>query len=253
MNKAYVALAAAFVGGTALGAGAGYFAAVKRLNAMYEVILDEENEKMKEFYSRLHKTGEYSDPVSAADVLVADAAEAMGKYQGEDDGPHHLIAVDDDQDTDVPDEQMITEDGVESVEDVVKKNIWHDSSDEKVLQERDPSKPYVITEAEWAFNESDHDQINLTYFAGDQVLADDADGVIEHVDQIVGILNLDRFGVGTDDPNVLFVRNEKLGSDYEIARREDKYKTTVLGLDDDNHAHIQHSDEPMPRKRRLRD
>ena len=251
MNKAYVALAAAFVGGTALGAGTGYFVAAKRLRAMYEVILDEENEKMKEFYSRLHKTGDYADPVTAADVLVADAAEALNEYQnGRQNVEDEPLTIDD---VEVEAQDMITEHGVESVEDVVKRNIWHDSSDEKMLEDRDTSKPYVITEAEWAFNENDHDQINLTYFAGDQVLADDADGVIEHVDQIVGILNLDRFGVGTDDPNVLFVRNEKLGSDYEIARREDKYKTTVLGLDDDNHAHIQHSDEPMPRKRRLRD
>lgn len=246
MNKEFIGLGLAFIGGTALGAGASYFIINKRLVAKYEVILEEENARTKEFYSRLHKTGEYADPVSAADHLVADAADALNEYQGKSETiPGDRVVIENDGVTIEPEP-----DDEEEVQDVVKRNIWTDLSDDKRIEDQDKSKPYVITEAEWSTNEEDHDHINLTYYAGDNVLCDDADGVIEHVEQIVGVENLTLFGVGSDDPNIVFIRNEKLSSDYEIVRREDKFSVTVLSFDDNQ---LQHSAEPMPRKRRLRD
>ena len=46
----------------------------------------------------------------------------------------------------------------------------------------------------------------------------------------VGKANLDCFGQISGDPNVLYVRNEKLRVEYEVTRDERMYKEVVTGL-----------------------
>lgn len=233
-----------------MGGGAGYLAAVKRLNVSYEDRLIEENEKTREFYSRLHKTGEYSTPDSAVSVLIGDAADALRDYRGE--------GVEADRDQIMQEYRGGSNQDLDKIDmevydsTVVEKNIFEESGDDVRLnpEHRDHNKPYVITEEESMENDPEYDHINLTYYAGDNVLSDDEDGVIEKVEEIVGIENLGLFGVGTDNVDVVFVRNDRMKSNYEISRRADSYSVVVLSFDE---KHIQHSDEPMRRKRHLRD
>lgn len=65
-----------------------------------------------------------------------------------------------------------------------------------------------------AFGELDeYDQISLTYYA-DGVLADENDEVIDNGEEIVGKEALNRLGKYEDDS--VFVRNDRLKTDYEI-------------------------------------
>ena len=77
----------------------------------------------------------------------------------------------------------------------------------------DVEKPYVITRQE--FDEFGYDVISLTYYA-DGVLADDADEIIDDIDDIVGVEALTRFGEDPEDPDSVYVRNDRLKCDYEI-------------------------------------
>jgi hypothetical protein len=93
---------------------------------------------------------------------------------------------------------------------------------------RDPTKPYVIHRDEFFGDEMGWDsQSTLTYYAGDQVLTDERDGPLMNPDRIVGDL---KFGHGSGDPNVCYVRNERLQAEYEVLQDPGSYEDEILGL-----------------------
>lgn len=79
--------------------------------------------------------------------------------------------------------------------------------------------PYIIPPE--AFGELDeYDQISLTYYA-DGVLADENDEVIDNGEEIVGKEALNRLGKYEDDS--VFVRNDRLKTDYEVLSDQRDY------------------------------
>lgn len=142
----------------------------------------------------------------------------------------------------------------------ISKNVFTDATIpeafdlEKELALRDPDFPYLITEEEFDENELEFEQIELTYYAGDGVLANERD---EHVniEQAVGNDNLMRFGQGTNDENKLFIRNVNGSMDFCIVLSLGKYSVEVLDIvDKDEEAlELKHSDDRRPRKFRHRD
>lgn len=118
---------------------------------------------------------------------------------------------------------------------------------------RDPSEPYIITKEEFYQNDPDHEQKKFTYWEGDDVLVDDQEELnpVEDIERVVGEENLMRFGYGSGDEHVLYVRNETLDPplDLHITRSTGKYKVEVMALDE-NEPHLRHS---QPRKFRTRD
>jgi hypothetical protein len=115
-------------------------------------------------------------------------------------------------------------------------------------QNRSDKRPYVIHYNEFMANELDYPQSSITYYAGDDVLCDELDVPIYGRDKIVGLL---LFGHGSQDPNVVYVRNEKIEAEYEILRDPGHFGVTVLGMEEE----IQHSKkkkkdkEPIPKFR----
>jgi hypothetical protein len=81
-------------------------------------------------------------------------------------------------------------------------------------------------------NRDDYTRIVYTYYAGDDVLVDMDNHPVPHGDLIVGQDNL-KFGHGTDDEDVVFVRNEGRKLEIEICRTQDRYDVMVLGIDPD--------------------
>lgn len=88
--------------------------------------------------------------------------------------------------------------------------------------------PYVIPPDEYDM-EDDYDAETLTYYT-DGVLADDNDKIIEDVANIVGNDFASHFGEYEDD--TVFIRNERLKTDYEICMDYRPYKD-VVGSDSD--------------------
>src|SRR5204862_123744 len=50
---------------------------------------------------------------------------------------------------------------------------------QEMLAKRTSRQPYILTDDEYMQNEPEHTQITLTWYAGDSVLADDKDEVVE--------------------------------------------------------------------------
>ncbi len=102
------------------------------------------------------------------------------------------------------------------------------------LKTRTPDKPYIIEHDE--FYQSDMISTTLTYFEGDGALADDSDEHIPDIEGTVGSENLARFGHGSRDNNILYIRNEKLDLLIEVVRNQGKYTEQVLGF-------LEHADD----------
>jgi hypothetical protein len=104
---------------------------------------------------------------------------------------------------------------------------------EDEIPPRSAERPYVIEAAEWYTNQTNYDQISLTYWADDDVLADVNKRMITDIEGVVGATNLHRFGFQSNDPDIVYVRNDRLKADYEITKDERNYAEIVHGVDPD--------------------
>lgn len=84
-------------------------------------------------------------------------------------------------------------------------------------------RPYVIP-PEMYGNKDGYDIESLNYYEGDKVLTDDWDNQIEDVENMVGIDFAEHFGEYEDDS--VFVRNDRLKTDYEILLDKRSYAET---------------------------
>ena len=250
-------IAGVAVMGLATGAFVGYKLAMKHLEPKYAEIADREIAEAKLMYSRLNKEG-FESPTMAVKKLIPDdepeAQEALAKYQGskvEMEVVNDGVLVRRKVETEV--EHRVTAEPAQTV----KKNLF-DEPQPKVKYEgwdyeteiarRNADQPYVITQDEYMENKADWEQIEVTYFEGDDVLMDDSEGIISDVDGTVGLANLNRFGHGSGEEHIVYIANEKSKVLWEVSRSQGKYAVEVLGLDDDD------DEDPQPkRKRRLGD
>lgn len=90
-------------------------------------------------------------------------------------------------------------------------------------------KPYIIPYDE--LGDEDYEVECLTYYA-DGVLADDWDNRITDVEGTVGIDSLTHFGDNEDNQDTVYVRNDRLETDYEIVRDLRNFADIVSGEPD---------------------
>lgn len=107
--------------------------------------------------------------------------------------------------------------------------------------QRTSEAPYIIHVDEFGANELDYTQTTLTYYAGDDVMVDDHDAPLYDYQSLTGPL---KFGHGSKDPNIVYVRNMRNRAEYEVLFDEGLYSVEVLGEDIPNNErvkHVQHS------------
>ena len=102
---------------------------------------------------------------------------------------------------------------------------------EEELPKRNKHHPYVIHQDEFKENNNDYTQLTWTYYAADNILLDEHDEVVVRPELTVGEMNLKRFGDGSDDENVVFIRNDRIEIEWEVCRTLKSYEEEVLGLD----------------------
>lgn len=249
MKYLFLGLGVGLVGGGTIG----YFVANKRLRAKYANIAEEEIDEMREHFRQRSIAREEKPD-------LADKAAEITAREGYDGPATPLIEGEQDEGI-PPEEEELFED--ESPDDnvgppiVVKEATLDTTEVESVFDKDEPQEggwdyevevarrrpefPYVIHEDER--NEKGYTSTTLTYYEGDDVLCDEDDKPIEDVDKVVGRANLDRFGDGTESPDVMFVRNDTLQLEVEVERDSRSYSEVVHG--------IKHSADP-PRRRRAR-
>lgn len=238
--KRWIALGAvtAVVYGAGM-AAAGYLYAVKTMTSEFDAALTEEIAAAKRHYAMLYKKDQFASPISSTEdalPIERDAAEAMHLYQGTtkvvENGFNYQQAgfVATEFDNAVPEDTGAAEvltsvfngESQKAAEEALERT-W-----KMEMMQRGDDMPYILRHDE--FGEDHNTQIELTWYAGDDTLADDQDNIIEDPDETVGLYNLKRFGEWSDDPNVVYVRNEARGADFSITRTKASYQVTVAGL-----------------------
>lgn len=97
---------------------------------------------------------------------------------------------------------------------------------EAELSTRTATAPYIIHKDEFLEDEMDFRQQTVTYYVQDDILADEEDTPIYGFKQQMGEL---KFGHGSDDPNVVYIRNEALRSEWEVLKHAGSFAYEVLG------------------------
>lgn len=104
---------------------------------------------------------------------------------------------------------------------------------EELIRLRNTDEPYILSKDEFFENESGYDQSTCTYFEEDGILIDEQERIIEKVDSVVGLSNMDRFGMGSGQAHVVYIRNERLRGEYEVCRSTGSYAKEIAGFRDD--------------------
>lgn len=191
--------------------GATYFILKDRLEKDYDKRLDAELEATKKFYSTIVKE-DYPSP--------EDRVRELGIEEQTEEFVEIVTEY-------VPEDEKLTQVAKNVFTNYANMSTW-DAEKEQAKREREPDMPYVISQEEFFENEPDNEQTQLVYYEEDGVLADTSDKPVDEA--IVGPDNLERFGHGSNDPNIVYVRNEKMELDFEILRAEGKYADQVMGF-----------------------
>lgn len=243
-------LAAASSISFASGAAASWVVLRKRLEEKYANLATEEIRQAKEFYRTqvrpeivVESDGPEIDPED-----VAEAVQILERYQGRGSDEELLAKVRE------ADEALDPAPEARELAGTTR-NIFDDPvpAGEAVLgslfADRSPDKPYIITKDEFYENEGELNERTFSWFAGDGVLAAEDDSVIPDIERTVGEDNLLRFGYGSDDPTIVYIRNEKMQMVIEVSKSEGKYAHEVAGFSGNPGAHIEHSERPRKMRR----
>ena len=102
--------------------------------------------------------------------------------------------------------------------------------------------PHVITGEEFSDGYPHHDKLSLYFYTEDEVVCDENEEIVSDVEGVLGEDLVNEF----DTQNMVWVRNESLGIDYEIVAIHKSYVRDVLGEVEDD----QDAKELRARKRR---
>ena len=102
---------------------------------------------------------------------------------------------------------------------------------EQELASRTPEAPYVIHQNEFNHSNLNYTKVVYSYYARDDYLTnpENEDRPVFGGEEIVGAGNL-KFGHGSDDVDVVYVRNDMLETDMQICRLDKSYEEDVVGL-----------------------
>ena len=199
-NKTFLAFSA----GLAVGIGGTYF----YLKQKYEKKLSEQIQEVRKHYQEKQEQSKPKDEKNEKFANRFEEAEERGKdriayesiakrYQGSDEQRPVDPAEQESPPEDEPEEEIFT-----------------------------------VTEEEMETYDNFED-IDLTYYAEDDILCDDQEQVIEDPEAIIGDA-LTKFGVKSGYPDTVYVINKRVRAIFEVLMVEGGYQEIVLGMKHEN-------------------
>lgn len=231
MNRRFLILTSAAIGFTA-GTILGNFYAKKRLEAKYAQQAEEEIDEARTYFKTLYKVDELSTPEGALKQRIP--GNTLTDVDRADTTAHEGPPIE------VLEKVMK---GLKYGNNTLTRNVFDGMSDPgtdhtEEDEARDPMFPYIISMEEFLQNEAEYIQVTYTFYAGDDVLADEEEMPVDEVEKLVGNHNLDKFGHRSKDPRVVYIRNDKLDMDFEILKHDGTYAREVAGIDEIRHSAV---------------
>jgi hypothetical protein len=232
--------------GLSAGAVAGYFIAKRQLKAKYAKIADEEISEMRQHYFEKGKALESEAAKRPLGEIVKEQGYSPEEDEEEEEStappmvvrpafpepdirrplpPRSKAELDADELAEQAKEAEPKTRNVFQEAEVTHEWDWH-----KERRSRSPEAPYVIHKDE--IDEMDYQVLTVTYYEGDNVICYDNDEILDpdKRDEILGEDNLDRFGHGSQDASIVYIRNDKLELVYEVVRSPNWYAEEVHGF-----------------------
>jgi hypothetical protein len=236
-----ITLAGGSVVGAAIGAASAYFYTKWKYDVVRtELILaidDLERERHQNNVERAARNSEVEQIATVSRELKEMGITMLKEVRGDGWGNSVDEADEEFSVFDSPPAMLVTAEteGVDVVRDSVTRNIFDDTNDEwdyeKELLGRGDIDPYIIHADEFEADENDwNSHTTLTWYEGDQILADSSDLPVYNHHTVVGNANL-RFGHGSGQADVVYIRNPRLEAEYEVIREPGSYEVLVLGGD----------------------
>lgn len=221
------------VAGAAAGGMAAFALAYRKAEAKFAEVAEAEIEEMQQHYDAKKAALDVEAAKRPISEIVAERGYISSEAEVSSPPPMAVAppssvveAAEEDED-----EQEVT-----NVFEEVKPDHEWDWETEK--RQRRPHKAYVVHIDE-KDELGDYADVTLTYYEGDDVLCDERDVIVdpEDRDNLVGEANLERFGHGSGDVNVVYIRNDRLEILYEIVKSPNEYAVEVHGFNSGDLTH----------------
>jgi len=228
----------------ASGAAVGFLVATKKLEKRYADLAQEEIDSVKEQYGRLTRRTKVVQKMSGAD-FDGDSLEGEDRVIGVVANEYESMKTRYDlmyKESPSKVMQQVGENIGNGVDDYLRENddLNGDEDDAEIDQEYNPDimvlpgydydDPYVISIEQFEEECLDHDKLTITWYAEDNTLVDEQDEIIDDVGYTVGEANIDIRNARADHPHTVYVRNERISTDFEIDFNLNSYAEMVLGV-----------------------
>lgn len=102
---------------------------------------------------------------------------------------------------------------------------------ENQKRSQNPRLPYIIHMEEFNEELPGYGKTSYTYYPVDDVLTDEDGSILSNRDDLIGVDTLKKFGYGSDDADIVYVRNNRLTLQIEIDRLPGRsHEEDVTGL-----------------------
>lgn len=195
------------------GAVAGYKFAERRLMEEFEEAVEIERRAIARTYAARQP---YASPQEAVDALVS-----PDRVQGsvDEDQPREPVAYHKIKPSSI---EHVEEEVVELPEPVQEQNIFDTAVEEP--------KIFVISQLEFEHGTGENENVSLTWYEEDKILADFQDEKFDDPEDVIGDA-IHRFGQDSGDPDTVYVRNNKINIDYDISRHPGSYWRSVHNME----------------------
>ena len=122
---------------------------------------------------------------------------------------------------------------IEETRDILENDLEEDDEDEEddelyagVHPEEPQSAPYVISDAMFAGDKTYYDKVGLFYYEQDDVIVNENYEVVDNWQALIGPdigAKFKLYDKGEDPTEFIYIRNDSLGSDYEIELMHEKF------------------------------
>ena len=211
--------------GATTGAVIAFRVAYSKAETKYSKITDDEILEMREHYQAKGRALE----AEAAKRPVKEIVKERGYSSSDTETTAPPMAI--------PPPRVVTgnediESGEPPVHNIFKEvEVTHEWDWHAERRRRSPNIPYVIHYDERFENEG-YSEVTLTYYDGDDVLCNERDEIVDpdKRDELLGEGNLHRFGHGSNDASIVYIRNDVLEIMYEVVKSPNYYAEEVHGF-----------------------
>jgi hypothetical protein len=230
LQVGYIGLGVAI--GAATGALVAFKVAYSRAETKFSKMADDEIAEMRLHYQEKAIALEAQANKEDLEALVSE----KGYKTPEDPAPmavappNAVVEAAEELKNDQPAEaEVIKEPEVRNVFETAK--IDHEWDYHEERRRRTPDSPYVIHYDERHEFEG-YSDLTLTYYEADDVLCNERDEIVDpdERDKLVGESNLERFGHGSNDAAIVFIRNDQKELTIEVVKSPNSYAEEVHGL-----------------------